>query len=105
MWRGFLDQVLKDEPTERFSLPPPTPQDIKPILRGVWDQGDIHNILYYVDKNDPLGPPPVNPDDDSQFTNWEIAVKAWAQLVNIAPVFETIEAPVGLSVDEEQETH
>ena len=88
---------LSPAPSLRTSLPPPTPQDIKPILRGVWDQGDIHNILYYVDKNDPLGPPPVNPDDDSQFTNWEIAVKAW--------VFERIEAPVGLSVDEEQETH
>lgn len=41
--------------------------------------GEIHNILYYTDKNNPLGPEPLNPADDHQFNNWETAVQNWLQ--------------------------
>src|SRR5262249_45594370 len=37
-----------------------------------------HSILYWVNKDDPLGPPPANPYDDPQFSHWEYAVQAWA---------------------------
>lgn len=37
----------------------------------------IHSILYYVDKNNPLGPPPLNPMNDPQFINWEKGVLDW----------------------------
>lgn len=40
---------------------------------------DNHSILYYVDKNDPLGPVPTNPANDPQFAGWESAVSQWAQ--------------------------
>ncbi len=40
---------------------------------------DPHSILYYIDKNDPLGPIPSNPAKDPQFTLWENAVQKWAE--------------------------
>ncbi len=38
-----------------------------------------HNILYYVDKDNPLGDYPKNPSQDPQFNNWEAPVLLWAQ--------------------------
>jgi len=38
----------------------------------------IHSILFYVDKNNPRGEWPQNPDRDPQFNGWESAVLAWA---------------------------
>jgi len=35
------------------------------------DFADIHDILYYVNKDDPRGDVPKNPSDDPQFKNWE----------------------------------
>ncbi|HUD04001.1 MAG TPA: hypothetical protein VMR73_00725 [Candidatus Paceibacterota bacterium] len=80
--------------------------DAKPIFRGIWQGGqtytidtvsgklatqytppetqkevavtDVHSILYWVDKNDPQGPPPTDPSSDPQFNNWEAPVRAWA---------------------------
>jgi len=40
---------------------------------------EIHNILYYVQRNDPLGDSPSSPWDDPQFANWEYAVLSWAK--------------------------
>lgn len=37
-----------------------------------------HDILYYVNKDDPRGPMPTNPADDPQYENWETALQAWA---------------------------
>lgn len=34
-----------------------------------------HDILYYVDRNDPRGPIPDKPDRDAQYKNWEKGVK------------------------------
>jgi hypothetical protein len=52
----------------------------------------IHSILYYVDKKDPTGPPPVNPSEDSQFDNWEKAVSDWAK-TNV-PDFASYNQPI-----------
>lgn len=43
---------------------------------------DHHSILYYINRLDPLGPPPENPADDPQFNNWEEGVKTWAEANN-----------------------
>jgi hypothetical protein len=43
----------------------------------------VHDILYYVDKNDPLGPAPKNPAADPQYNLWESRVQAWAKKNNI----------------------
>lgn len=39
----------------------------------------IHNILYYVIKDDPQGPYPEDPDIDPMFSSWEGAVNGYAQ--------------------------
>jgi len=40
---------------------------------------EVHNILHYVDKNDPLGSIPEDPTKDPQYTLWETAVTKWAE--------------------------
>jgi 1A family penicillin-binding protein len=38
---------------------------------------DAHSILYYVNKDNPLGPPPSDPASDPQFNGWESAIKKY----------------------------
>ncbi|MBX4189571.1 hypothetical protein KW785_03195 [Candidatus Parcubacteria bacterium] len=93
MWRALVDKILPSLPVESFSKPTGVDQSIKPILRGIWQggvamqngdgltetvSGGVHSILYWVNKDDPLGPIPSNPRSDSQFDNWEYAVRLWA---------------------------
>jgi len=45
-----------------------------------WDKkkfSDSHSILFYVDKDDPRGDKPSEPEKDPQFKNWEKAIKKW----------------------------
>jgi hypothetical protein len=88
IWNAFLSKALLKYPEgEVFTKPDPVPPPSKPMLDGqsearpvvggtVYPQ--IHSILYYVDRKDPLGPIPENPGNDSQFQNWEAGVVAWA---------------------------
>ncbi len=39
--------------------------------------GEYHDILLYVNRNDPRGPIPENPSADPQYQVWENAVQAW----------------------------
>ncbi len=39
--------------------------------------GEAHDILYFVNKDDPKGPNPVNPNSDEQFERWEFGAKRW----------------------------
>jgi len=41
------------------------------------DFADVHTILYYVDIKNPLGEYPKDPEDDSQYKNWEQGVKEY----------------------------
>jgi 1A family penicillin-binding protein len=97
MWREFMDIALAKLPEETFSQPEINRVGVKPIIRGEYIDTsnifemlqdnktidvtaiyqNIHSILYYVDKRDPLGPNPQNPANDSQYENWEYAVQAW----------------------------
>lgn len=36
-----------------------------------------HNLLFYIDKNDILGPFPKNPETDPQYKNWEDGILQW----------------------------
>jgi len=40
---------------------------------------EVHDILFYVDKNNPAGPEPADPAKDPQYERWEEPVKKWAQ--------------------------
>jgi membrane peptidoglycan carboxypeptidase len=77
IWNKFITEALKKIPDEKFEGPDLyiDPQT-KPILRGFW-QGNVHSILYFVNKRDILGPAPSNPSDDPQFEHWEIPIQNW----------------------------
>lgn len=97
MWREFMDIALKKLPEESFTQPTINRVGVKPILRGeyidtnlLFEQmqdnqevdinsvyNNIHTILHYVNRNDPTGPNPTNPNNDDQYANWEYGVQAW----------------------------
>jgi len=78
MWNRFLAQIMPEWPPETFARPDPSSTN-KPVLAGNYmPQGELHSILYYVDRDDPAGALPGNPSADSQFQNWETSVLTWA---------------------------
>lgn len=87
IWHNFLNEAFINQSFESFNKPEPIFQT-KPILRGEYivnyRLGDevfsqVHNILYYIDKNNPTGPGPLNSEQDPQFKNWEEPVLLWAK--------------------------
>ena len=53
---------------------------------------EVHDILYYVNKDDPNGAVPTDPTKDPMFTRWETPVQAWAKkngYVSTNPGFES----------------
>lgn len=79
LWNAFMKDALKNYPLELFPRPEPIITD-KPMLNNQYAiNNEIHSILYYVDKKNPLGDPPAHPDQDPQFQNWEKPVIDWAQ--------------------------
>ncbi len=106
IWHDYMDQVLGDTPVENFRTPE-IPVTGKPVLDGEAQQKitykidkssgllateytptdlieektyyEPHCILYYVNKDDPLGEVPEHPEDDPQFQLWESRVVEWAQ--------------------------
>ena len=105
LWNAFFQEALQKLPQEKFIKPDSTPPDVKPVLRGEWKGGytylidsvskkrateltpkelseekvitQVHSILYWVIKDDPLGPIPKNPGLDPQFLLWEKPVRDW----------------------------
>ncbi len=107
IWHEFMAEALKKYPNETFDKPDPDPEynSLSPVLRGLWQGGtsyvvdtvtgqlatpdtptatqkeyvitDVHDILYWIDKNNPRGPRPANPANDPMYHNWETAVQDW----------------------------
>ncbi len=105
IWNGVISEALKNIPAESFNKPDPIDPSLPPILRGFWQGGEtfttdrvsgglatdltpsttrteqsitnVHTILYWINKNNPLGPRPENPESDSQYSNWEYGVQKW----------------------------
>ena len=99
--KKYLNKV-GDEP---FAVIPMPETGGAPILRGLWQGGEsffidsisgglatdftpksarvekvvtnVRTILYWVDKNNPTGEKPKNPENDPQFNNWEYGIKNW----------------------------
>ena len=100
MWREFIDYALSKKERETFTQPY-IPTDGKPIIRGLYfnftptvsastssttipvdpyaTYNSIHSELYYINRLDPTGPAPANPNSDGQFKYWEYAVERWKQ--------------------------
>ncbi|MFH0755434.1 MAG: penicillin-binding protein [bacterium] len=106
LWHEIMEIALENTTGETFIKPPPIDQSIKPILRGFWQgnetyfidkisgklatdltpeetkkeivaPAEIHSILYSIDKDDPLGSVPINPNNDYQFSLWEYSIQNW----------------------------
>lgn len=106
MWNAFFTEAFKVLPeSERFPEPQPVSRLLKPALRGLWYGGETyaidkvsgklatqftpsdlieervipnpHDILYWVNKSDPMGQRPTNPYDDAQFPLWEVPAQRW----------------------------
>ena len=88
MWHEFMVRALANTPQESFNKPDPVFND-KPLLNGQYTTtqtgqsiSEIHSILYYVDRNNPLGSFPSDPFQDDQFKNWEWSVRSYFGLPN-----------------------
>ncbi|MFM2357754.1 MAG: hypothetical protein RJA61_491 [Candidatus Parcubacteria bacterium] len=113
LWNAFMNHALNtmnhtsfEKPTYSYTL------DLKPVLRGEWQggisnpidkisgkrateytpaevlteklSGGVHTILHWVDSSNPLGNPPTNPKEDSQYESWEYAVREWVKTNGIS---------------------
>lgn len=76
IFHKFMEKALPKYPKKDF-VEPNIATSQKPILKGEIDKENIHSILYYIDKNDPQGPEPLNPGKDFQYKNWEEGIKYW----------------------------
>jgi len=111
IWHDYMQKVLGDTPIEAFNQPEIVKTG-KPILDGQAEAetvvkldkfsgllateytppsfivekkfSQIHCILYYLNKDDPLGAAPTDPNTDPQFQLWESRVLAWAAKQGIA---------------------
>ena len=105
VWAAFMTEINDSIPKNTFIAPDPEPTNLKPTLRGIWQGGisyfmdtisgkvatqytpiqttkevvfpSVHNPLQWIDKNNPQGAIPANPQSDSQYTNWEYSVRQW----------------------------
>lgn len=105
IWNEYMRKATKSMSVEQFTPPQPILTD-KPILQGEKDlrqeyevdavtgklatdatpaefrvkrkYGIPHSILFFVDRDNPRGPAPTNPESDIQFENWEAGVRDWA---------------------------
>lgn len=112
IWNEYMRLALAGSPVENFTPPDPV-ETGKPVLDGDKSSqfkvkidkftgklatdltppemveerayGGLHEILFFVTKDDPRGPMPTNPQDDPQFGNWEKAVADWAENQGIKP--------------------
>ncbi|OGG37321.1 hypothetical protein A2110_02260 [Candidatus Jorgensenbacteria bacterium GWA1_54_12] len=91
IWSAFLQEAFATGRIAADPFPRPAPASLpaKPMMNGQMVYTEtignqvfphLHSILYWVDKNNPLGPFPSSPYADSQFYNWETSVMEWAKL-------------------------
>lgn len=119
IWNKFMKLALVSTTPENFPAPPENDAQ-KPVLRGQNDgivlninsqNGKIatsstpeslivqktylppHDILQYVNKDDPRGPAPTNPADDPQYQAWEDGLHAWVERQQAAGINLTFEEP------------
>ncbi|MDP3997236.1 MAG: PBP1A family penicillin-binding protein [Candidatus Andersenbacteria bacterium] len=103
-WNKFMKKALSGQTIEQFTKPAPLENIPYPVLRGEipevkakWEINtntiysadcpvsvgipktfkELHNILFYVRRANPLGPPPADAESDPQFDRWESGVSAW----------------------------
>lgn len=76
MWRKVMEKIVTSRPAENFT-PPDQITNRNPVLLGQIDPNDTNTILFYVNKDDPLGAPPQNPSADPQYVLWQTGINNW----------------------------
>ena len=107
IWQAYMKAAVANEPVQQFAPPPELPACTKTLVCGSLtsdqkvrinkDNGklagpytpeskiievsfaELHDLLHYVTKGDPLGPLPTDPSSDPQYALWEGPVQKWAQ--------------------------
>lgn len=83
MWNAFMQVALAKYPPSYFGEPPAIPDTDPPVLRGIYQvplsNGTIaiHELLYWVQKTNPLAGAPVDPAADPQYAYWEYPLQQW----------------------------
>jgi membrane peptidoglycan carboxypeptidase len=107
MWHEAMAYALSKYPKTYFGQADPIPDTVPPMLQGDWQipdaSGNIvpHDLLYWTDKNSPLGPPPANPASDPQYAYWEYALSAFysshPNLFTNPPIFVPLSSATAVS--------
>ncbi|MDB5237068.1 MAG: putative penicillin-binding protein [Parcubacteria group bacterium] len=76
MWHEVMQYALTKYPNEVFPQPPAIPDTAPAALRGIYTDGtSVHDILYWVNKNDPMTP--GSSTGDGQYPYWEFPIANW----------------------------
>ncbi len=76
IWRKIMEKTLSSYPVENFT-PPGIKKNTNPVLSGQLQPDDHNTILYYINKEDPLGPLQKTPSQDPQYALWQIGINNW----------------------------
>jgi len=87
-WQGGISTIYSNQTTSQttpISTSSPLPIDPQLPYEATSETlgGGVHSILYWVNKDDPRGPAPTNPEEDSQYKYWEYSVQKWLQVNGI----------------------
>ncbi len=106
IWNAVMTEALKTlSQNETFEKPDSIDPSVPAVMRGFWQGGEtfvvdktsgalattytplemqeeksitnVHTILYWIDKNNPLAPHTAGPSSDSQYDRWEQGVQDW----------------------------
>lgn len=78
LWHEVMQFALNHSDHPTFTQPAGKDLSTAPApLRGVWNASGVHDILFSVNKDNPLLPA-TNPEKDPQFVFWEYPVALWA---------------------------
>ena len=120
-WREVMDTALRILPSTPFGSYADASDEISPIIRGKWWGGESfftdsisgklatkytppetkkehvtiepHNILYWIDKNNPTVSRAGVGISDGQYKNWEATFQNWITTNNISPNEILLEKP------------
>jgi 1A family penicillin-binding protein len=83
MWNAFMKVAIAKYPVEYFGEPRAIPDNAPSVLRGSYQNAAsdgsvaVHELLYWVQRNNPLAGAPSSPGSDPQFPYWEYPVQQW----------------------------
>lgn len=104
IWNEVVGEFLKNTEPEYFDKPDAINPNLPPVIRGFWQGNhtfftdspgnigagyapneeqtetsitDVHSILYWIDKANPLVSKMPGPSNDPQYINWEYGVQKW----------------------------